>query len=193
MQRSTLALGAVFALFLAAIIYIIAASVSRREAPTFAPSPIAPRPPVDSLIVDTITVDARDAVQWAYVDFDRRSVVLPPDTAGWDIAIRRFHVMASDAIADLGEIPFDSVSEAPDSGFVANTTRGDTLNPAIQKWYAYNMLTHLLEPNGHVYAVRTREGRYARLDILSYYCEGLEAGCLTFRYTYRGDGTRRFD
>lgn len=184
MQRSSLGLSAVFALFLAAIIYIVASSVSRREAPTFSPSPIAPRPIGDTSIIDTITVDARDAQRWAYVDFDRRSVVLPPDTAGWDIAVRRFHILAGDAIADLGKVAFDSVSEAPDSGFVANSTRGNTLNPAIQKWYAYSMLTHLLEPNGRVYAVRTRDGRYARLEILSYYCEGLKAGCFTFRYAY---------
>lgn len=193
MQRSTFWLGAIFALFLAAIVYIIASSVSRRDAPTYAPSPIAPRPLIDTMIIDTITVDARDAQRWAFVDFDRQSVVLPPDTAGWDLAIRRFHIIASDAIADLGEVAFDSVHEAPESGFVANTMRSDTLNPAIQKWYAYSMLTHLLEPNGHVYAVRTREGRYAKLEVLSYYCEGLEAGCLTFRYAYRGDSSRRFE
>jgi hypothetical protein len=192
LQRSSLGLGAIFALFLAAIVYIVASSMSRRAAPTFAPTPIAPRPPANTLVIDTITVDARDPVRWAFVDFDRQSVVLPPDTAGWDLAVRRFHVIASDAIADLGEVAFDSVHQAPESGYVANTTRGDTLNPAIQKWYAYSMLTHLLEPNGHVYAVRTREGRYAKLQILSYYCEGLKAGCLTFRYAYRGDGGRRY-
>lgn len=191
MQRSSLGLGAIFALFLAAIAYIIASSVSRRDAPTYAPTPIAPRTLANGFVMDTITVDARDAQRWAFVDFDRQSAVLPPDTAGWDLAIRRFHIISSDAIADLGEAAFDSVHEMPESGFVANTTRGDTLNPAIQKWYAYSMLTHLLEPNGHVYAVRTREGRYAKLGILSYYCEGLEAGCLTFRYAYNGEGTRR--
>lgn len=193
MQRSSLGLGAIFALFLTAIVYIVASSVSRRDAPTYAPTPIAPQVAVTALVMDTITVDARDAQRWAFVDFDRQSVVLPPDTAGWDLAIRRFHIIASDAIADLGEVPFDSVREAPESGFVANTTRGDTLNPATRKWYAYSMLTHLLEPNGHVYALRTREGLYAKLEMLSYYCEGLKAGCLTFRYAYRGDGSRRFE
>lgn len=184
MHRSTLALGALFALFLAAIAYLLTSALARREAPTFTPSPVAPQPPASALVIDTISVDARNERRWAYVDFDRRSVVMPPDTAGWDLAVRRFHVLGSDAIADLGEAAFDSVLDLAGVAFAGNSPRNDSVNPAIQRWYRYNMLTHLLEPNGHVYAVRTREGTYAKVEILSYYCEGLEAGCLTFRYRH---------
>jgi len=32
--------------------------------------------------------------------------------------------------------------------------------------------------------VRTSEGRFAKLQLISYYCPGLRAGCLTFRYGF---------
>ena len=37
--------------------------------------------------------------------------------------------------------------------------------------------------------VRTADGRYAKLEILGYYCPGAHPGCLTFRYVFQGDGT----
>ena len=58
------------------------------------------------------------------------------------------------------------------------------MNAAMRKWYRYSMLTHLLEPAGHAYIVRTRDRRYASVQVLSYYCTGLRPGCLTLRYTY---------
>ena len=32
------------------------------------------------------------------------------------------------------------------------------------------------------YVIHTRDGRYVKLELLSYYCPGPEPGCLTFRY-----------
>ncbi|MEX2151810.1 MAG: hypothetical protein WD825_00630, partial [Gemmatimonadaceae bacterium] len=55
-------------------------------------------------------------------------------------------------------------------------------NAAIGRWYRYSMLSHLLEPNGHLFAVRTGDGRDYKVQVLSYYCRGLDAGCLTVRY-----------
>jgi hypothetical protein len=62
--------------------------------------------------------------------------------------------------------------------------RGD-----IGKWYRYSFLTHLLEPKPEAYVVRAGTGRVYRLHILSYYCPGLTAGCLTLRFErlMRGD------
>lgn len=170
--------------FVAVIAYIMIATSGRRAQPTYAPSPIAFRQiPAETTVVDTLTIDARDDRFWRFVDFDRRSEVVPPDTSGWDVAIRRFHIIAADAVADVGAVPFEAAAP-PDSGYTANRIARDTTNPAIRRWYRYSFITHLLEPNGHVYAVRTRDGRYAVLEVLSYYCPGLTAGCVTLRYRY---------
>jgi hypothetical protein len=155
-----------FAVFLIAMGYLVAASLTRRSAPTFAPSVEARG--------DTLTVDATDAQRWRYVSLTRGRVLSPPDTAGWEIAVRRYNVIASGDAVDLGLASFDSVRGLP-ATLEANSS-------AIPKWYRYNLLTHLLESNGHVYAVRAPSGPAYKLQILSYYCPGLTAGCMTVRY-----------
>ena len=178
-------LTAVALIFLLIIGYLVTASLTRRQLPTFSPAPAQPRTvPPGTTVLDTVTLDARDTDTWQFLDLDRRTVVLPPDTAGWDLAVRRFHLMVGDAITDLGPIEFDSVIVAPEDRFVGNIAASDTVNPATKRWYRYNVLSHLLEPRGHVYVVRTRERRYAKFEILSYYCPGPVAGCMTIRYSY---------
>jgi hypothetical protein len=44
------------------------------------------------------------------------------------------------------------------------------------------LVTHLLAPSGHVYALRARDGRFWKLEVLGYYCPGLTPGCVTLRY-----------
>jgi hypothetical protein len=184
-SRPPLLLVGGFALFIVVTGYLVVSSVTKRSVPTFDPSPrTTASPDSGPRHDDTITVDATDSKLWRYIDFDRGSVVAPPDTAGWDLAVRRYVVIASDAIADLGPTRFEDVRDAPDRGFVANVTANDTANAAIRRWYRYSMLTHLLEPAGHAYVVRTRERRFASVQVLGYYCTGLRPGCLTLRYTH---------
>jgi hypothetical protein len=133
---------------------------------------------------DTLTVDASESGRWRFVDLDRGRVLALPDTAGWDLAIRRFHVIVSRAIADAGAVPFDRLARPPESGYISNTLDSDTTNAAISRWYSYSMLSHLLVPRSRLYVVRTSEGRFAKLELLSYYCPGLQAGCLTFRFGF---------
>ena len=184
-SRPPLFLVGGFALFIVVTGYLVVSSVTKRSVPTFDPSPrLGTTRVAGPRYDDTITVDASDSKIWQYVDFDRGSVVAPPDTAGWDLAVRRYIVIASDAIADLGPKRFEDVHDAPDNGFVANVVEDDTVNTAIRRWYRYSMLTHLLEPAGHAYVVRTRDRRFASVQVLGYYCTGLRPGCLTLRYTY---------
>jgi hypothetical protein len=184
-SRPPLLLVGGFALFILVIAYFVLSSVTKRSVPTFDPSPpVSVASKVAARHDDTITVDASDSRLWQYVDFDRGGVVVPPDTAGWDLAVRRYMVIAADAIADVGAQRFEDVREVPDDGFMANVAGEDTVNPAIRRWYRYSMLTHLLEPAGHAYVVRTRDGRFATVEVLGYYCTGVRPGCLTLRYTY---------
>jgi hypothetical protein len=172
-------------MFVLAIGYLIVAATLPKEAAVFSPSDIAPAEVIDSLVYDTVTIDAGDPLVWRFFDFDRGSVVLPPDTSGWDLAVRRFTIVAADAVADLGVVEFDQVRDAADTPFVATTFGKDTVNTAIERWYNYSMLSHLMEPAGHVYIIRTAAGRYAKMELLGYYCPGMVAGCPTFRYVYQ--------
>jgi hypothetical protein len=162
-----------FGVFVVAMAYLVTSSLTRRAAPTFAPT-------VDAR-GDTLTVDATDADRWRYVSLTRGRVLAPPDTAAWEIAVRRYNVVAKGDVADLGPAAFDTVNR--------HTGPQEANTSIVPKWYRYSLLTHLLESNGHVYVVRAGHGAPYKLQILSYYCPGLKAGCMTFRYArLRGSG-----
>ena len=183
-----------FVLFVIVIGFLLVSSMTPREALEFPPTIPQPRDTtLTSVVYDTVTIDAHDEVAWHFFDFDRASPVVPPDTAGWDLAFRRFTIVPAGGVVDLGVSAFEAVGEAPTTGYVESTFGHDTLNTAIDRWYTYSVISHLLEPNGHVYVLRTAESRYAKLELLSYYCPGVVAGCPTFRYVYRPDGGRRFE
>jgi len=174
------------ALFAGAMVWLVSASLASRQVPTFAPRLPAPH---DSLAVDTATIDTRDPDQWRFFALGN-GLLAPPDTAGWDLAARRFHVIVAGRAARVDTIDFDALVHAPPmadgegagGGFVATTFARDTVNPVLARWYRYSMFSHLLQPRQAVYVIRTPTGRYAKLEFLSYYCPGPEPGCLTFRY-----------
>src|SRR5256886_2013903 len=138
----------------------------------------------------TYPPDASATDRWRRFDFGRNAAV---DSGAWDLAFRRFHLIVAPGcgIVDLGPVPFDSVVELPAAGYADNTAGPDTTNPAVGKWYAYSMLSHLLTSKHHVYGVRTPRGKYAKLELLTYYCRDAGTACITFRYAYQGNGTRR--
>jgi hypothetical protein len=144
------------------------------------------------------TVDASSPDRWVFFDFSRGSVVPRGDPLAWDLAFQRFHIIANGGngfpgkggIRDLGEVAFDSIAELPADGYVRTEPRSDSTNPAIARWYTFGWTSHLLKPQPHVWAVRTADGRFAIIRILSYYCPGAIPGCLTFEYIYLGAGGR---
>ncbi len=181
-------LGASFLLLMAALLI---GSLATPEFPPYGLSVATPVPVGDTLVGPNIyTVDASDPDVWRRFDFSRGAMV---DSGGWDIALRRSHVAAGQRVGliDLGPLPFDSVPEVPAQGYVIAAATADTSHPAVGKWYDYSYLSHLLTSKRHVYAVRTADGRYAKFEIMSYYCADVGSACITFRYAYQGDGTRR--
>ncbi|MBC7791886.1 MAG: HmuY family protein [Anaerolineae bacterium] len=172
-----------FVAFLLAVGYLIASSVAKRTVEVYEPTPSGnAHPELVAGISDTVTIDAGDGKAWRFFDIDRGSLMTPPDTSGWDMAFRRFHIRAAGAMADAGQLAFADTPNPTLLKFETGSDGRDSSNAAIRRWYDYSMLTHLLEPNGHVFIVRTPEGRQAKLEVLSYYCRGLTPGCLTFRY-----------
>ncbi len=183
-----LVLGGAFVLLIASLMI---GSLTRPEFPPYAPTEPRPGPVGDSLVGPaTYTLDASSTGRWRYFDFARNAAV---DSGSWDIAFRRFHIITAPGggIVDLGAMPFDSVIELPAAGYLGNLYGSDTTNPGVGKWYGYSTLTHLLTSKRHAYGVRTRDGKYAKLELLAYYCHNAGTACITFRYAYQGDGTRR--
>ena len=180
---------------------LVASTLLRPERRTFEPTPPGPVEVGDTLVGPVVyTVDAREGLRWRYFDLSRGSVVEEPSDLEWDLAFQRLWVIANGGVGfageggilDLGPVPYDSLRAAPASGYVVTETRTDTINPAIARWYDYSILSHLLTPKPHTYVIRTADGRYAKLELLGYYCPGGVAGCMTFRYTYQGSNSRSF-
>lgn len=181
---------------------LVAQTLDRPTPPAYSPSPPRPVSTGERLVGPvTYTVDARNADDWQHFDFSRGSVIERPNGRNWDLAFRRFDIIANggnafagDAgILNMGAIPFDSLRRVPETGYRVTTADSDSVNPATSDWYDYGFTSHLLTPKPRTYAVRTADGRYAKIEILSYYCTGARSGCLTFRYVYQGDGSPAVD
>lgn len=195
--RTVLVVGAASIVLL---VVLVGTTLRRPEPPSFEPTPVHARPVGEQLVgPELITIDATDARRWQFFSFAQRSVVAQPEPRGWDLAFRRFQVIvnggagfAGDGGAlDMGVLDFDDITAVPVSGYIGTTARSDSTNAAIGRWYRYSFTSHLLTPQPRVYAIRTADGRYAKLEFAGYYCPGAEPGCVTIRYTFQGGGGPR--
>jgi len=201
-RRPWLAPALIAAAILVAAVIFVGASLRRPTIDTFTVTAPDPVEVGDVLVGPRIyTIEAVGPDAWSYFDFSRGSAVEPDGPRGWDLAFRRFGIMANGGpgfagdggIADLGPIPFDSVIDAPVAGYAVTAARADSVNPAIERWYDYGFTSHILSSKRHVYVIRTADGRFAKLVILGYYCAGATPGCITFQYVYQGDGSRSLE
>ena len=162
--------------FLLLVASLLIGSLSSPELPPY-PVTTPGAPGADSLY----TLDASRGDGWRRFDFTRRAVV---DSGSWDIAFRRNRVITAPGVGamDLGPVPFDSIAQVPAEGYTETTFQRDSTNSAIGKWYSYSMLSHLLTTKHHVYALRTADGRFVKLELLGYYCREVGAACYTMRY-----------
>jgi hypothetical protein len=176
----------------------VALTLRQPNVETFAPTTPAPRDAGAGLVGPVVyTVDATDPEQWRHFSFRVGAVVDERSGTEWDLAFRRYQVIANGGpsyqgtggIVDLGEVGFDGVRTLPATGYQVTETRPDPHNPAIAGWYTYGFFSHVLSPKPRVWGVRTADGRYAKIEIVSYYCPGARPGCVTFRYVYQGDGS----
>jgi hypothetical protein len=171
---------------------LVGLTIRTPAVPTFAPTPPAARDAGRSLVGPVLyTVDATGADTWRYFSFRLGSVLDSPGPREWDLAFKRYSIVAGDGVGilDLGEARLDDVRVVPTAGYAANEGRAEPRNPAIASWYRYGFFSHVLSPKPHVWAVRTADGRYAKLEMVGYYCPGARPGCPTFRYVYQGDGS----
>jgi hypothetical protein len=181
----------------AAVIFV-AVALRPPDDVVYAPTVPAPREAGPGLIGPVLyTVDATDAERWRHFSFRLGSVVDDADPKGWDLAFRRYQIIVNGGagyqgqggVADLGAVPFAEVRALPSTGYDVTETRPDPRTAAIASWYRYGFFSHVLTPKPHVWAVRTADARFAKMEMVAYYCPGSRPGCVTFRYVYQGDGS----
>lgn len=148
------------------------------------------------------TIEAMDKDRWAYFSFSKgRTVDIKDHTyLDWDIAFNRANFISNGGatnqkgivgIINLGRVDIDSVYLAPETGYVQDSSWfGLNRNKELNKWYIYRTKNHRLDSKGDVYVIRTIDGKYAKMRIIDYYCEGGESACITIEYFYQPDATR---
>ncbi|MCC6398320.1 MAG: HmuY family protein [Bacteroidetes bacterium] len=133
------------------------------------------------------------------------------NTTGWDIAFRSTTIRINAGLSGPGQggalvlhnCDFDTLSRVPATGYaVDSTARPATLGLAVptgsgKGWYNYNPSTNIIAPiPGVVLALRTADGKFAKVQILNYY-RGAPAvpsatdspRYFTIRYVYQADGS----
>ena len=150
------------------------------------------------------TVNASSEKEYVYFSLQSGKVlkIHDPSSLKWDLAFRRSKIITNGGassklgkagLIDLGVIEFDKVTEAPTNNYVLDvSTRTDTENPAILKPYNYNYLTHKLKAKDNVYAARTADNKFAKFQLLDFYCDNKEVGCIKIRFVYQENGSNSF-
>ena len=200
-------------------------SCSKSETSTVvivAPMPVTAT--VKDLMADTVLgLDPKSGMPYSagkftFFSIEKNTIISNADSATnkWDLAFASTKILTNGGTSgtglggafiykglfdDLKTIPVDSnfnVDNSP-SSFAITTGSG-------KGWYTYDGANNLITPiAGRVLVIRTASGKYAKIEILSYYKGGValspsasDADKLTkqryytFRYTYIPDGTKTF-
>ncbi|MHA4742590.1 HmuY family protein [Dyadobacter sp. MSC1_007] len=123
-------------------------------------------------------------------------------TKNWDIAFSKTTIATNggnsgpgDGGAQVIEKPFDLITEAPKDGFKTDGDAGFAIpGGSGNSWYKYDMGVHAILPiPGRTILVKTANGNFAKLEVISYY-KGApedvpteESSYYTFRYAIAGD------
>jgi hypothetical protein len=159
---------------------------------------------IDMLPSMVAVINASSEKDWIYFDFSQGKTVNihDPSSLDWDLAFRRGKVISNGGatnkfgkagLIDLKVSEFDRVGKVPLENYIQDKpTRTEPENPVLLKWYNYNYFTHKLTAKKNVYAVRTSDSKYAKVQFLSFYCDNKETGCIKMRYSYQDTGSNSF-
>lgn len=191
-------------LLLAAFSLILSACLSSRSAS-------AP----EVVTVEDLDARAEDG-HYTFYSLRENRVVPPADSAStdWDLAFNSTTILVNGGASGPGmggavvlqDTAFTAVTEAPPADSFAvdrGTERTETAIPggAGNGWYDYDFTTGIVAPRPAVLVIRTADGRFAKVDIESYYRGAPAAEELnpeegfrfyTFRYLFQPDGSRQF-
>lgn len=170
-------------------------------------------PALESKIVSDLMADASQPYTGHFTLFNFRdnAQVSIADSAStkWDIGFRGTTIILNGGTSGPGvggaqiiSGIFDEIKEAPTSGFVQDNETTYAITTGSDKgWYHYDGATNTISPiAGKVIVIKTADGKYAKMEILSYY-QGAPATPdaasksrhYKFRYIYQPDGSTKLD
>jgi hypothetical protein len=166
--------------------------------------------------------------KYTFFNFEKGTIVANTDSAStkWDIGFRSTSIIFNSGTSGPGAAGvivqkdiFDGVSTAPTIGYTTDnynklTKAGtfaistspfvDGVTTTTNNWWlnsGTNTSTIITPIAGRVFIVKTADGKYVKMEILSYY-KGAPASVnnlidldryYTFRYVYQGDGTTKLN
>lgn len=182
---------------------------------TIATEPVKAETVKDIPADPTTGVDAsgRPVSTGKYTFFSFKNGIVPASdsaSSNWDLALKGTSVITNGGTSGPGQGGavvldgiFDEIQTLPASAAIQSDTQALLAIPASsgKGWYSYNPQNHLITPTaGKVIVVRTAEGKYAKMEVLSYYKgaptapdETSESRYYTLRYVYQPDGTPTFN
>ena len=179
---------------------------------------------VSNLAADTVTglgVDGRpqSAGTTTYYSLVDNKVIPSTDAAStkWDVAFSSTKILVNSGTSGPGLGGafvyvglFDALKTIPaDSNFATDNANAASYAIPLgsgKAWYTYDGLTTLVSPiAGRVLVIRTANGKYAKIEIISYYKGGVTLPATasvndklfkqryyTFRYAYQPNGSKTF-
>lgn len=134
------------------------------------------------IVVSDLQSDGIGVDRFTYFRFSDSAVVAFNDSGStkWDIAFKNTTIRTNSGSSGPGNggaivlkgTGFDDVSVAPTSGYGIDTasTKLAIKTGSGNGWYNYNTTTNIITPiPGVVIIVRTADGKYAKVEMLSYY------------------------
>lgn len=131
-------------------------------------------------------------------------------TTQWDIGFRTTSIIVNSGSSGMGKAEgmilsntkFEDLVSAPDTGYAIDENPYFAIPQGSGNgWYTYNNTQHFILPAaGKVLVFKTCNGKYAKMQIGSYYKdappqpkkEDPTGRYYTFRYVYQPNGTKKF-
>ena len=165
---------------------------------------------VDGVVFGETNFDAREGTR--YLSFAERGAVAVEEEPGqsdtWDLSfdlwLLRTNSGTSGGAAGGAKAAatrdFDAAREAPETGWVVDTVqtigseqREESTNAEFAGWFEYDSTAQRIRSFEDVYWLRTADGKFAKLQIVSYYHPVTgDQGFFRLRWAYRPDGGRSF-
>ncbi len=144
-----------------------------------------------------------------FTKFDFATGKVTDSDTDWDIAFRGTKIIVNggvssgltdeperngDAAGYIAKGTLESVTSVDTSLLVQDSADGFAIS---NEWYSYDSTTHIITAlAGKIIVIRTRDGKYAKVEILSYYKDGdtnSDYRYYTFNYVYQPkDGVTTF-
>jgi hypothetical protein len=170
-----------------------------------------------SQVTDLNSVSTKN---YTLFSFNDNAIIQNSDSSStkWDIGFRGTTIILNGGTSGPGQAQgqivtgvFDELTEAPETGYLSDTANEKAILGS-NGWYNYTGTT--LVPNhailpiaGKILALKTANGKYAKVEIISYYQGNPDittpsfadlatrpaSRYFTFRFIYQPDGTRNFE